>query len=111
MRPTLPRGSRVLVELCDASACRPGDLVLVWDAGRPVLHRLVLHARDRVVTWGDNLATPDRAVSASALTGRAIEALDADGRTLPLRRTTAMLTWIGKAGRAVARRLLLRSKQ
>ncbi|MFN7941364.1 MAG: S24/S26 family peptidase [Thermoanaerobaculia bacterium] len=76
MRPTIAPGDELVVTA--AARPRPGDIVVVRDAGgRLVAHR-VLHLRRaeggfELLTRGDAARSPDRWMPASALVGEVVE--------------------------------------
>jgi hypothetical protein len=75
MLPTIVPGAQIVVEPVAIETLRAGDIVLTDGPGRLLAHRIdevrtgAAGAREFVLR-GDNLATPDRAVPASAILGR-----------------------------------------
>ena len=83
MFPLIRDGDRVVVEPI-AGAYRDGDIVLVANAGRWILHRIVDVSDEGVITCGDNKAANDPPVSPAHVVGRATHVLHGPLR-LPLR--------------------------
>jgi len=87
MMPTIERGSDVLVEPVPSTGVRHGDIVLVRDSsGRPLLHRIVRVANNRVWLKGDFRVTIDAPVDADAIVGIATQ-LRRDGKVTALSRS------------------------
>ena len=72
MRPLFAPGDVVRVRPARAADVRPGDVVVVFDAGddQLVCHRLVYAAGARVVTRGDDCPSADAPICADAIIGR-----------------------------------------
>ena len=83
MFPLIRNGDRVLIEPV-AGEYEDGDIVLMANGGRWVLHRIVERTDDGVITRGDNQAACDPPVSMAHLVGRATHVLHGPVR-LPLR--------------------------
>ncbi len=87
MVPTLHPGDEVVVERVSQDTLRPGDLVLVRDGGRFLLHRLlgIRHhdGQQLLLTGGDGLRRADPLVPAEAFVGRALRAYR-QGQSVPL---------------------------
>jgi hypothetical protein len=87
MAPTLQPGDEVFVEAASLDALRPGDLVLVQEEGRSLLHRFLgvrCQGEQRMVlTGGDRLWRADPLCPEEALKGRAVAILRG-GRPLSL---------------------------
>lgn len=81
MLPTLRPGDLLAVRpVRDPGRLVPGMLLLIRPAGeRPVVHRLVRQATDRVVTWGDNRPALDPAVPSAAVRGYVVARRRGDG--------------------------------
>jgi len=73
MLPAIWPGDIVTVQAREASGLLPGELLLVEDAGRLRLHRLVAnhtsHGEDQLITRGDSLAYDDPPIRAAQLLG------------------------------------------
>jgi len=87
MRPFVVHGTTVHVEAVDASAVRPGDVVVFARGVELVAHRVLRHRRKEgrriFVTKGDVLAAPDEPVAEESLVGRVV-AIERNGHVLRL---------------------------
>jgi hypothetical protein len=86
MRPLLRPGD-VLVVQPGPAACRPGDLIVFWQQGRLVAHRLLRLEQPggdaHFITGGDNALAADPPVAPADVLGR-VTARQRGGRTLTL---------------------------
>lgn len=86
MWPTISPGARVLVAPLARRGARRGEVVLVDARGHAMLHRVATVSATGVQTAGDANLRPDIPVTADAVLGRALAAVEG-GRTVALTRT------------------------
>lgn len=105
MLPTLPAGSRVLVDRGGAPAdVQPGDLVaLRGPRGDGVAHRVVARMAGGFLTQGDNRPTPDGLAPMDGIEGRALFVRHEGGGWRRPPRVPAGRFWRSRPGRRVLR--------
>lgn len=97
MLPLLQPGDQVLVSHNYADI-RPGDIIVIWQAGRLLIHRIIRIGGDgthrTIFTKGDNARQFDSPVGAEEIIGKAI-ALKRRGRQISLLTNTwRVLGWL-----------------
>lgn len=86
MAPLLLPGDRLIAQVAAAKELKPGDVIVIRDAGGFLTHRLLSVQGEYLLTKGDALLMPDPLTPLAALVGRVQTVQQAGKKPLDLRR-------------------------